>query len=166
MVPCCDEIWTIMMRNEMGWITKHVDSDCHRVKVVLPCVELLVYWKAIEGTTVLISRENLWILSIQSLEAHQWLHIAPRKQARLVRPFIRHRSSPLFLLAYVMIRDGSEVRRSLLQSDSSNEVWHDTPLGEPNKTCATRTVGCAMAPTKTADREEAASAQQWIGGIR
>ncbi len=55
----------------MGWITKHVRSDCHRVKVVLPCVELLVYWKAVEGTATLISRENPWILSIQSLEAHQ-----------------------------------------------------------------------------------------------
>ncbi len=61
----------MMMRNEMGWIAKHVRSDCHRVKVVLPCVELLVYWKAVEGMAMLISRENLQILSIQSLEAHQ-----------------------------------------------------------------------------------------------
>ncbi len=32
-----------MMRSKMGWITKHVKSSCYRVKVVLPCVELLVY---------------------------------------------------------------------------------------------------------------------------
>ncbi len=61
---------TIMMRSKMGWIAKHIRSDCHRVKVVLLCVELLVYWKAIEGTAMLISRENPWILSVQSLEAH------------------------------------------------------------------------------------------------
>ena len=61
----------IMMRSKMGWITKHIRSDCRRVKVVLPCVELLVYWKAVEGTATLISRENVWILSVQSLEAHQ-----------------------------------------------------------------------------------------------
>ncbi len=58
-----------MMRSEMGWITKRVRSDCHRVKVVLPCVELLVYGKAIEGMATLISRENPRILSVQSLEA-------------------------------------------------------------------------------------------------
>ncbi len=61
----------IMMHSKMGWITKHIRSDCHRVKVVLPCVDLLVYWKAVEGTATLISRENLWFLSVQSLEAHQ-----------------------------------------------------------------------------------------------
>ncbi len=60
-----------MMHSEMGWITKHVRSDCHRGKVVLPCVELLVYWKAVEGTATLISSENPRILSVQSLEAHQ-----------------------------------------------------------------------------------------------
>ncbi len=60
----------IMMRSEMGWITKCIRSDCRRVKVVLPCVELLVYWKAIEGTATLISSENPRILSVQSLEAH------------------------------------------------------------------------------------------------
>ncbi len=32
-----------MICNEMGWITKCVKSGCHRVKVVLLCVELLVY---------------------------------------------------------------------------------------------------------------------------
>ncbi len=64
----------IMMQNKMRWITKCVNSDCHRVKVVLSCVELLVYWKAIEGMATLISRENPWILSIQSLEAHQQFH--------------------------------------------------------------------------------------------
>ncbi len=57
------------------------------------------------------------------------------------------------------IRDGSKVRRSLLQSDSSNEVWRDTPSGEPDETCVTRTVGCTMALTKAAKRKEAASAQ-------
>ncbi len=56
----------------MGWVAKRIRSDCHRVKVVLPCVELLVYWKAIEGTATLISRENPQILSVQSLEAHHW----------------------------------------------------------------------------------------------
>ncbi len=61
---------TIMMCSKMGWIAKHVRSYCHRVKVVLLCVELLVYWKAIEGMAMLISRENPWILSVQSLEAH------------------------------------------------------------------------------------------------
>ncbi len=60
----------IMMCNEMGWISKHMRSSCHRVKVVLPCVELLVYWKAIEGMATLNSRINPWILSVQSLEAH------------------------------------------------------------------------------------------------
>ncbi len=65
----------IMMLSEMGWIIKCIRSDCHRVKVVLPCVELLVYWKAIEGTATLISRENPWILSIQSLEAHHRLPV-------------------------------------------------------------------------------------------
>ncbi len=61
----------IMMRSEMGWITKRARSDCRRVKVVLPCVELLVYWKAVEGTATLVSSENPRILSVQSLEAHQ-----------------------------------------------------------------------------------------------
>ncbi len=32
-----------MMHGKMGWISKCVRSDCRRVKVVLPCVELLVY---------------------------------------------------------------------------------------------------------------------------
>ncbi len=54
----------IMMCNEMEWITKCMKSSCCRVKVVLPCVELLVYWEAIEGTAMLISRENLRILSV------------------------------------------------------------------------------------------------------
>ncbi len=61
----------IMMHSKMGWITKRVRSDCHRVKVVLPGVKLLIYWKTIEGMTMLISRENLRVLSVQSLEAHQ-----------------------------------------------------------------------------------------------
>ncbi len=62
-----------MMCNKMGWIAKRVRSDCRRVKVVLPCVELFVYWKAVEGTVVLISKENPRILSVQSLEAHHRL---------------------------------------------------------------------------------------------
>ncbi len=61
----------IMMCNKMGWIAKHVRNGCHRVKVVLPCVQSLIYWKAIEGMATLISRINPWILSIQSLDAHQ-----------------------------------------------------------------------------------------------
>ncbi len=49
---------------------------------------------------------------------------------------------------------------SLPQSDSSNLVWHDTLLGGPDEdTHVTRTIGCATAPTKTAARQEAASAQ-------
>ncbi len=59
------------MRNDMGWVSKHMRSSCRRVKVVWLCVELLVYWKAIEETAMLNSRINPWILSIQSLEAHQ-----------------------------------------------------------------------------------------------
>ncbi len=35
--------YRIMMCNKMGWIVKHMRSDCHRVKVVLPCVQSLVY---------------------------------------------------------------------------------------------------------------------------
>ncbi len=63
----------IMMRSEMGWVTTRARSDCRRVKVVLPGVELLVYWKAVEGMATLISSENPRILSIQSLEAHHRL---------------------------------------------------------------------------------------------
>ena len=37
----------IMMHNEMGWITKHVRSSCHSMKVVSTCVQSLVYWKSI-----------------------------------------------------------------------------------------------------------------------
>ncbi len=40
------------------------------MKVVSVCVQSLVCWKAIEGIIASISRENPWILSIQSLEAH------------------------------------------------------------------------------------------------
>ncbi len=57
----------------MGWITKHMKSGCHRMKVVSMCVQSFVCWKAVEGTVALISRINPWILSIQSLEAHQHL---------------------------------------------------------------------------------------------
>ncbi len=45
----------IMMHNEVGWIVKHM--------------------KAIEGMVTLISRINPWILSIQSLEAHQHIEV-------------------------------------------------------------------------------------------
>ncbi len=35
------------------------------------CVQLLVYWKTVEETVMLISKEIPWILSIQSLDTHQ-----------------------------------------------------------------------------------------------
>ncbi len=48
--------------------------------------------------------------------------------------------------------DDSLVQPNLLQ--------HESPSGDPDEgTHVTRTVGCAMAPTKTADEGEAASAQ-------
>ncbi len=49
---------------------------------------------------------------------------------------------------------------SLLQSNSSNLVRRDTPLGDLDEDQrVARTVGCATAPTKAAERKEAASAQ-------
>ncbi len=69
----------IIMYSKMKWITKCMKSGCHRMKVILPCVELLVYWKATKGIAILISRKNMWILSVQSLEAHHWPK--PRKNS-------------------------------------------------------------------------------------
>ncbi len=63
--------YKIMMCNKMEWIEKHMRSGCLGMEVVLPCVQSLVYWKAIKGTIAFISKENVQILSIQSLEAHQ-----------------------------------------------------------------------------------------------
>ncbi len=49
---------------------------------------------------------------------------------------------------------------SLPQSDSRNLVRHDTPPGDLDEDQrVARTVGCATAPTKAAERKEAASAQ-------
>ena len=53
-----------------GMDIKRVRSGCRRMKVVLVCVQSLVCWKSVEGTVVLISRQNPRILSVQSLEAH------------------------------------------------------------------------------------------------
>ncbi len=48
----------------------------------------------------------------------------------------------------------------MLQSDSSNEVQRDIPLGDINKDQqVAKTVGCAMAPTNQMEWMEAASAQ-------
>ncbi len=59
-----------------------------------------------------------------------------------------------------LLTSSSEVRRGLPQSYSSNEVQRDTPMGNPDEDAhVTRTIGCAMAPTKTAAGQEAASAQ-------
>ncbi len=65
----------IMMCNKMGWITKCMKSGCCRMKVVLLCVQSLVYWKSVEGMVALNSRINPWILSVQSLEAHHRLDV-------------------------------------------------------------------------------------------
>ena len=46
----------IMMHSQIGWITKHVRSGCHRMKVVSVGVQSWVCWKAVEGMATLISR--------------------------------------------------------------------------------------------------------------
>ncbi len=46
----------IMMHGKMEWITKHIRSGCHRMKVVSVGVQSLVCWKAVEGTATLFSR--------------------------------------------------------------------------------------------------------------
>ncbi len=58
------------------------------------------------------------------------------------------------------VTSGPEVLPGLLQSDSSNEVRWDIPLGNVDKDQqVAKTVGCAMASTKAAERLEAASTQ-------
>ncbi len=59
-----------------------------------------------------------------------------------------------------VVCDSPKVQLNLQQSYSSNEVRHALPPGSPGEDQrVARTVGCAMALTKTAEREEAASAQ-------
>ncbi len=60
----------------------------------------------------------------------------------------------------VYANNGPDVQMSLRQSESSNEARHDTPLGDPEEDQqVARTVGCATAPTQTAEGQEAASTQ-------
>ncbi len=56
--------------------------------------------------------------------------------------------SPAQVQSAVTSGNGPEVQMNLLHSDSSSGTRIDDPQGDPNKTCVTRTIGCAMASTQ------------------